>query len=107
MERVILFSDYHQRKNNNQILFDKKVKSSRRCNFPWETLVVNQFGESYICLSPAWLPKSIGSLLDFNNIYDLLNSHEALSIRTEILNNRYSYCNSNICGMFFNQLDKT
>lgn len=106
MERLILFSDYHQRKNNNQILFDKKVKSNRRCNRPWETLVVNQYGESYVCLSPAWLPKSIGSLLDYDNIYNLLNSHEALSIRTEILNNRYSYCNSNICGMFFNQLDK-
>lgn len=107
MERVISFMDYYQRKNNNQILFDKKVKTSRKCNIPWETLVVNQFGESYICLSPAWLPKSIGSLMDHDNIYDLLNSHEALSIRTEILNNRYSYCNSNICGMFFNRLDKT
>lgn len=107
MERIILFVDHHQRKNNNQILFDKKVKTSRKCNSPWETLTVNQFGESYLCLSPAWLPKSIGSLLDHDNIFNLLNSHEALSIRTEILNNRYSYCNSNICGIFFNQLSKT
>ena len=106
MERIILFVDHYQRKNNNQILFDKKVKTSMKCSNPWETLTVNQFGESYICLSPAWLPKSIGSLIDHDDIYNLLNSHEALSIRTEILNNRYSYCNSNICGMFFSHLNK-
>jgi molybdenum cofactor biosynthesis enzyme MoaA len=107
MERVILLTDYYQRKNNSQIIFDKKVKSLKKCSRPWETLIINQYGESYICLSPAWLPKSIGSILDTNDIYELLNSYEALSIRTEILNNRYSYCNSNICGVFFSELNKT
>ena len=99
-ERVIHIVDYHQRKNNNQVLFDKQLQDTAICQEPWNNLIINQGGMSYICMSPAWLPKSIGSVLDYDNIFDLLNSHEAQSIRTEILNHRYSYCNSNICRFF-------
>jgi molybdenum cofactor biosynthesis enzyme MoaA len=60
-------------------------------------LIVNQYGVAYACESPAWLPKSIGSLLDYNDIFDLLNSYEARAIRSEISLNRYSYCNHKIC----------
>jgi wyosine [tRNA(Phe)-imidazoG37] synthetase (radical SAM superfamily) len=99
MERVINIVDYYQRKNNNQTLFDKHVSPIvPRCDYPWKEIVVNQYGATYNCASPAWLPKSIGSILDYDNIFDLLNSHEARAIRSEIDLGRYSYCNSNICG---------
>lgn len=107
MERVILISDYHQRKNNNHIFYDKKLSIDVTCKTPWETLIINQFGDCYICVSPAWLPKSIGSILDFDNIYDLLNSPEALLIREEIIQGRYFYCNSNICSHFFSKIDRS
>lgn len=105
-ERVIHIVDYHQRKNNNQTLFNKQLRDTPTCREPWNNLIINQGGISYICMSPAWLPKSIGSVLDYDNIFDLLNSYEAQSIRTEILNNRYSYCNSNICN-FFAKIDRS
>lgn len=98
MERVIKITDYHQRLNNGHILYDKHVEDVPTCPNPWTSLVVNQFGESYICWSPAWLPKSIGTITEFDNIFDLLNTHEARSIREEILANRYTYCNHKICG---------
>ena len=98
MERVINIVDYYQRKNNNQTLFDKHaLPDLPRCDLPWKEIVVNQYGTTYNCASPAWLPKSIGSILDYDNIFDLLNSHEARAIRSEIDLGRYSYCNSNIC----------
>jgi hypothetical protein len=100
MERYINIVDYHQRKNNNQIIFDKQIKKLPRCQNPWKSLVINQFGAAYICSSPAWLPKSIGSLLDYDDFFSLLNSYEAREIRSEILLNRYGYCNHNICGHF-------
>ena len=97
MERYINIVDYHQRKNNNHTLYDKQVTDLPKCMFPWQKLVINQYGAAYNCLSPAWLPKSIGSLLDYDNFYELLNTHEARAIRSEIDLNRYSYCNSKIC----------
>jgi hypothetical protein len=100
MERYINIVDYHQRKNNNQTLFDKQIKNLPRCPNPWNRLVINQFGATYICSSPAWLPKSIGSLLDYDNFFSLLNSYEAREIRSEVLLNRYGYCNHNICDYF-------
>jgi molybdenum cofactor biosynthesis enzyme MoaA len=105
MERYINIVDYHQRKNNNQILFDKQIKNLPRCQSPWNNLVINQFGATYICSSPAWLPKSIGSLLDYDDFFSLLNSYEAREIRSEILLNRYSYGNHNICGHFKRERD--
>lgn len=106
MERVILISDYYQRKNNNHIFYDKNVTTNNDCNLPWNTLIINRYGDSYICISPAWLPKSIGSITEVDNIYDLLNSYEARMIREEILKKRYFYCNSNLCA-FFSKADKS
>lgn len=97
MERYINIVDYHQRRNNNHIFFNKKVVAYPNCKNPWEKLVINQFGLTYICVSPAWLPKSIGSLLDYQDFFDLLNTYEARAIRSEVDLNRYSYCNNKIC----------
>jgi molybdenum cofactor biosynthesis enzyme MoaA len=100
MERYINIVDYHQRRNNNHIFFNKKVAETfLPCRNPWTKLVVNQFGLTYNCISPAWLPKSIGSLLDYDDFFDLLNSYEARAIRSEIDLKRYSYCNNKICGI--------
>lgn len=97
MERYINIVDHYQRINNQHQIFDKKV-TLPKCPAPWEYLVINKYGETYTCLSPAWLPKSIGSILDYNNLFDLLNTHEARSIRSEISTGRYSYCNNRICA---------
>jgi sulfatase maturation enzyme AslB (radical SAM superfamily) len=101
MERIIHIGDHHQRKNNNHCLGNKNVISDYHCYIPWNTLLINKYGLSYICLSPAWLPKSIGSINDYDTFNDFFNNHEARSIRQEILNNSYHYCNSNICGDYF------
>jgi len=102
MERYINIVDYHQRINNSQILFDKQVRG-HKCTAPTQQMVVNQNGLTYICPSPAWLPKSIGSVLDYTDFFDLLNSYEARQIRSEIDLGRYSYCNHKICNFFNNQ----
>lgn len=98
-QRIIEIVDYHQQQQNKQIFYDKKIPNMvPKCRIPWNTLIVNQEGVSYICISPAWLPKSIGRILDVNNIYDLLNSDEARAIRSEIYNGSYSYCNTTLCS---------
>lgn len=98
MEQYINIVDYHQRKNNQLEIFDRHVKDTPTCRKPWRNLVINQFGITYICQSPAWLAKGVGSLLDHSDFFDLLNSYEAQSIRSEISLGRYSYCNHKICS---------
>lgn len=107
MYKRILISDYYQQKNNNQVFFDKQVTVDHHCIIPWISLIINRFGEAYMCVSPAWLPVSIGSILDYNNIFDLLNSDVALSVRTSILDGKYTYCNHRLCNQFFSKLDES
>lgn len=97
MERYINIVDYHQRKNNNQTFFDKKIVGLSPCIHPKHSAVVNKYGLVYICACASWLPKAVGSLLDYDDFLDLLNSYEARQIRSEIDLGRYSYCNHNIC----------
>lgn len=96
LEKYILIVDHHQRKNNKQVFFDKQYKNDM-CKNAWQSMTINQHGDVYLCVSPAWLPKSIGNILDYDNIYDLLNTSEAKKIRQTILNAQYLFCNSNIC----------
>jgi len=87
----------------NQIFFDKKkVNIDQRCSVPWNTLGINSNGEIFICVSPSWIPKFVGNIQKINNIYEALNSETALQIRNEIVNNRYFYCNNQICNFFKN-----
>jgi len=86
----------------NQIFFDKKASIDRGCSIPWNTLGINANGEIFICSSPSWIPKFVGNIQKINNIYEALNSEMALKIRNEIVNNRYFYCNNQICNFFKN-----
>jgi molybdenum cofactor biosynthesis enzyme MoaA len=85
-----------------QVFFDKQYHGSH-CQVPWETLGVNANGDVFICSSPSWIPKFVGNILECNDIYQILNSDLALSIRQEILSGRYTYCNNRLCN-FFSQI---
>ncbi len=82
-----------------QVFYDKKF-SGNKCQVPWQTLGINSNGNIFICQSPSWIPIFVGNILEANSIYDILNSVTAKKIRQEILEGRYYYCNSKICGFF-------
>lgn len=93
-------------KRQGQQFFDKHVVHQSHCRVPWETLGINVNGEVFICSSPSWVPKFLGSILDVDDIFDLLNNDIAKGIRREILLGRYYYCNSNLCQFFGKISDK-
>ena len=84
-----------------QKFFDKKYHGPA-CRVPWETMGINANGDVFICSSPSWIPKFVGNILECTDIYQILNSDIALSIRNEISNGRYTYCNNRLCGFFGN-----
>lgn len=81
------------------VFFDKKYHAPH-CQVPWNTMGVNAHGDVFICQSPSWVPRFVGNVLKSSSIYDVLNSDLALSIRQEILEGRYTYCNNRICSFF-------
>jgi len=83
-----------------QVFFDKQLTQTAPCQIPWNTLGINSNGQVYICLSPSWIPKFVGNILQCTDIYDVLNSPMAQRIRQEILAGRYYYCNNQICDFF-------
>ena len=104
--RTIELSNANQ-KRQGQIFYNKSFIGTNKCRIPWETLGVNANGNIFICSSPSWIPIFIGSILEADNIFEILNSETAKKIRLEILENRYFYCNSNICGFFQHQDQST
>jgi sulfatase maturation enzyme AslB (radical SAM superfamily) len=82
-----------------QTFFDKKVNPKvPHCRRPWQTLGVNSYGDVFICISPAWIPKFAGNIMASEDIYNILNSSKARAIRNEIIGNRYYFCNFDLCG---------
>lgn len=86
-------------KRQNQTFVNKILSTDRQCRVPWETMGINANGEMFICMSPSWIPKFVGSILSAD-VYDCLNSETAKNIRREILAGRYYYCNNKICSFF-------
>jgi molybdenum cofactor biosynthesis enzyme MoaA len=93
----IAAAEQNQR-NQKQVFFDKKYLPNQ-CRIPWNTMGINQQGEVYICRSPSWIPKFVGNILHAD-VFDVLNSPMAMSIRNEIKQGRYFYCNNKICHFF-------
>lgn len=81
------------------IFFDKQYLG-QRCQIPWQTLGINANGDVFICLSPSWVPKFVGNILESEDIFNILNSPMARAIRTEITQGRYSFCNNALCAFF-------
>lgn len=95
------------RNAQRQIFFDKHVnKDVWTCKRPWQTLGVNSYGDVFICISPAWIPRFAGNILASNDIFNILNSSKARAIRNEIINNRYFFCNFDLCGFTQNLNEK-
>ena len=83
-----------------QQFYNKNVAPGNVCRIPWNTLGINTNGEVFICSSPSWIPKFVGNILETDDIYTVLNSDTAKSIRQEILAGRYYYCNERLCSYF-------
>lgn len=112
-EVVQLFNTYYDRyclenkgdsiargnqESQKQIFHDKHINFHGHCQVPWQTLGINSYGDAFICLSPAWVPKFVGNINAVDDIFALLNSDTACNIRNEILQGRYYYCNLDLCS---------
>jgi len=93
----------------------------RFCSRPFEVLVSTQatrwneassgfeqvMGESYLCDCAAWLPFSIGNIIDADSPDAIWNSAGAQEIRRSIVDGDFRYCSRTLCpAIVNNQLPK-
>jgi len=80
--------------------FHNKNYTPNGCRIPWDFLGINANGNAYICVSPSWIPKFVGNIVEAEDVWQILNSETAQKIRQEIYHGRYYYCNNKICSFF-------
>ena len=66
------------------------------CKEPFENIEITIDGNVYFCCSHDIEGKSIGNIYS-QSFEEIWNSQKAIEMRTQILNNNYSYCNPELC----------
>lgn len=69
------------------------------CYHPFNTITIDGLGDVYMCICQAWLPVSVGNILDFDNLKDIVSSVKARQIQSSIHDGSYRYCDSNTCSI--------
>lgn len=77
--------------------FNKNLGIKNYCDHPFRTVNVDKYGRVFICGCQAWLPISVGNILDFESFEEVLSSPKAKEIQSSILDGSYRYCDYNGC----------
>lgn len=87
---------YHQR----GMAFDKDLALHNKfCHHPFNTITVDGAGEVYMCICQAWLPVSVGNILDFDSFDSIVTNTKTKQIQASILDGSYRYCDNNTCSI--------
>jgi len=72
--------------------------SDKFCHLPFTHMSTGFRGETYPCACPAWVPFSIGSIVEAPSGDAIWNSDAAAEIRRSILDGDFSYCSKTLCS---------
>lgn len=72
---------------------------ANRCDFPHRVLVVDREGECFVCACEAWLPISVGNILDFSSLKAIWGSPAARELQQDIRAGKYTHCAVDRCGI--------
>lgn len=77
------------------------------CFHPFNTVTIDQRGECFVCICQAWLPISVGNILDFNSFEEIVQSPRAREIQRSIVDGSYKYCDHLTCSLIIGDQLKT
>lgn len=67
------------------------------CHVPFTHFSTGFRGEVFPCMCPAFVPYSIGNVLEAKSAEEIWNSTAAMEIRRSVLDGDYSYCSRTLC----------
>ena len=86
--------------NRSKMNFNKDLQlKGKYCYHPFNTVTIDSRGECYVCTCQAWLPISVGNILDFQSLTDIVRSPKAREIQASIIDGTYRYCDNNTCHL--------
>ena len=62
------------------------------CNLPYRAVSIDSSGNCYVCQCEAWLPVTVGNILDFASLEDIWNSNTAQQLQNDVDQKQFSYC---------------
>jgi MoaA/NifB/PqqE/SkfB family radical SAM enzyme len=78
---------------------DLKLNITNHCDFPSYTLVIDRKGECFVCACEAWLPMSVGNIMNFSRLEDIWLSPVARSLQKDIDDRKFTHCAVDRCGI--------
>lgn len=79
--------------------FTTKIPVNNRCNFPYNTIVIDFLGNCLLCECDGWLPIPVGKVDDFQSIEALLNCEQSRMIQLDVEHGNFSWCAIDHCGI--------
>lgn len=91
---------------NNQYSYDTMARNKdlghviqNYCDKPNKTLLIDWKGDCFLCDCEAWLPISVGKIMDFNSLGEIWNHNTARILQQDIADKKYSHCAVESCGI--------
>lgn len=80
---------------NSQLKYNIK----NHCEVPSKMLLIDYKGDCFVCGCEAWLPITIGSITDFNDLNEVWNSPTAKALQSDISQKLYTHCAVDRCSI--------
>jgi MoaA/NifB/PqqE/SkfB family radical SAM enzyme len=77
----------------------QKYDIKNTCNFPDSVVSIDTQGECFLCRCDAWLPISVGNILDFKSFDEIWLSPRAKKLQQDVTNKKFTYCSVDYCGV--------
>lgn len=92
---------------DNELVFMQRVRGLPRdkslpiglCNYTNNVVNIDSKGRVFICLCEAWLPWSIGHVMDFDSLDEIWQHTFAQDIRSNQDAGTYKYCDTPTCAV--------
>lgn len=84
----------------NKMDFNKDLNlKGKYCYHPFNTVTIDQRGDCFVCVCQAWLPISVGNIMDFNTLDEIVHSPRAREIQASIADGSFRYCDHKTCHL--------
>jgi phospholipid N-methyltransferase/organic radical activating enzyme len=93
-------ADHMDRFTRHRMTFEKDLElRGKYCYHPFNTVTIDSRGDCYVCTCQAWLPISMGNILEFDSLTAIVQSARAREIQASIIDGTYKYCDHKTCHL--------
>jgi MoaA/NifB/PqqE/SkfB family radical SAM enzyme len=88
---------YHSIPRNNTL----KYSITNHCNYPSRVAVVDWRGNCFVCSCEAWLPITVGNIMNFTQLSDIWSNSVSHALQKDIDDKKFSNCAVDRCGILY------